>query len=321
MKNQNRKKKIGIITLSALVTIGGIAATMAYFSTSTEFVNSFKLGNPEAEFMEEFEAPNPDDMIYGGEYTKTGKVINSGEQPVVARAKIEAVWGDGTTKNVLDPVPTDPPVEDPSYPRDPRDVNGATLNFGGTAKFPNDVNDFPFAATATSNDGKWVYVPAVKTPDFGYFYYNKIIKPKENGVAGVSSELLDSVYVSAALGETKKTEALYFLKGDYADYKEAKTALDNLATNVFKKQDDFVKENAPGAIMVVAQASELIYPDFKGKELKVTISSLIIQADDESVQAAFGIESNSENPALKAIYDGWKTDGLVTKNELPQTES
>lgn len=306
MEKQNKRNKVGVISLVALLAIGLIAGTIAYFSVNTEFVNKFQVKNPEAQFVEEFEAPDPGELISGSEFRKSGKVINTGESLVVARAQIKAEW-EGGIPNELNP--------DPGNTGNPLDKFASTLNFGTTVQ-NGTLTGFPFNFTATGTvTAPWIYVPAEKAGDFGYFYCRDTVAAKKGDNNGESGPLLDNVYISEALGKTDKTEPLYFAKGAYTNYDDAKKDFEANTGAVFASQEDF-KADAKNKdeVMEAIQSATLTYKEFKDAKLNVTISSLIVQADDRSVGAAYG-NTFKTGGKTQPIYDSWVVSGLEEKEK------
>lgn len=324
MKKQNKKNRLAIISLVALLSLGFTAGTIAYFSTATSFDNIFAVGNPEAQIVEEFTPPG-EELIYGGTFDKKAFVANTGDYPVIARAKVNAYWqkttkhetlGDLTRWSIADTGETNYyKAEDGKYYTEAAGVyteftgklpdgvvaqdivdNGYTdqqgvardaaiLNFGKTADFS--TNQKETGWTSDDNTGKWYY------DTDKWFYYNAPVAAKTT-----SDMLLDSVTISETLGETKDTAKIWYVKSDYdkwikdiANVQEPTKYTTSAAASAAS-----IAANGDGKATGVHK-SELINTDFANARLTVTISGEVIQADEESYKAAGWAYTNK---------DGWK---------------
>ena len=258
MKKINlRSKKWGIISLVMVLVIGIVAGTLAYFYTNFDVTNTFTTGKADAKFVENFEAPGPDELIYGNTYKKEGTVVNSGEYDVIARAKVLVKW-DSDQENLL---------VDTTY--------GATLNFSNSVD--SDTNAYAtywpasvFSGTKDTVNGYWQY------EDDGYFYFKRAASGTHlaNSIyAGETSvKLLGSVTFASELGNTTTTTNWY-VKSAYdanpttAQAYSTQAAASAAAALLSEKEICFVSE------------SSLIYDRFKDSQFLVQIVGDIQQAD------------------------------------------
>lgn len=87
-REKNNKKKMLIVSgISILTILGG---TLAYFTTSSSFANSFKAALYQNEIIEKFESPT--NWTPGTTTEKTVKVTNTGSIPMAVRAKYTEKW-------------------------------------------------------------------------------------------------------------------------------------------------------------------------------------------------------------------------------------
>ena len=93
MKNQNKKEKnnkkklLVVLGISILTVLGG---TIAYFTTSTDITNLFKVGLYQHEIVEEF--VSPDNWTPGTTTPKTIEVTNNGSISMAVRASYTENW-------------------------------------------------------------------------------------------------------------------------------------------------------------------------------------------------------------------------------------
>ena len=90
-----KNKKI-LVALLALVLVGLIGTTVAYYTTTATFNNDFTTGTYSTSIVEEFESPN--NWTPGTTTTKKVNVKNNGSVEVAVRAKYTESWtaSDGT---------------------------------------------------------------------------------------------------------------------------------------------------------------------------------------------------------------------------------
>ena len=98
-EKKNRKKLFIVAGISALTIISG---TLAYFTTSTNFINDFKSGLYQNKVEETFVAPT--NWTPGDTTTKEIKVTNTGSITMAVRAKYTEKWTskDGTNLSLKD---------------------------------------------------------------------------------------------------------------------------------------------------------------------------------------------------------------------------
>ncbi len=85
---KSSKKKFAVI--AALVAIGSVGLTYAYFQTSDIFINKFDVAKYAPTIEENFESPS--DWVPGMTTPKTVEVTNNGSIPLVVRVSYEEYW-------------------------------------------------------------------------------------------------------------------------------------------------------------------------------------------------------------------------------------
>ncbi|MEG2044873.1 MAG: BsaA family SipW-dependent biofilm matrix protein [Clostridia bacterium] len=284
MKKTKGKKqsKVAVIALAALLLVGTVAGSLAYFSTTATFNNVFTVGTIKGNIVETFQNPTKEQVAMGGTFAKSAKAVNTGEVPLLARAKVDAVWSGGTrpgTDNVF-PAGGEPGVENTAV---------ATLNFGtatnATADFS--VNAFTkFAAdvgktiSADTNGGKWFY-----STD-GYFYYKDVLT---NGAGATSEDLMKSVTVSSHISDATTTYQLVYNDGTVDKTITGATEAAVKATFA----TDYGTAH-PGTAYTLKVVTTSTYTNFAGQTLTVTITGDVIQADQATFDAVKGTATGTD---------------------------
>ena len=114
---ENNRQKTVIVAIVALMIVGVIGTTIAFFNSETVFQNQFKTPAHESEFTEEF--TSPENWLPGDEEKKEVSVKNTGEYDIAVRISYTEEWigGDGVTRLPL--------VQD----QDGTEVRAAIINF------------------------------------------------------------------------------------------------------------------------------------------------------------------------------------------------
>ena len=114
---ENNRQRTVIVAIVALMIVGVIGTTIAYFTSETVFRNQFKTPAHESEFTEEFSSP--ENWLPGDEEKKEVSVKNTGEYDIAVRISYTEEWigGDGVTQLPL--------VQD----QDGTEVRAAIINF------------------------------------------------------------------------------------------------------------------------------------------------------------------------------------------------
>lgn len=89
-KIRSSKGKTLVVSIISLLTIMG--GTLAYFTTSTSFTNTFKAGKYQNQIVEEFTAPT--NWTPGTTTSKTVKITNNGTINMAVRASYTEKWTD-----------------------------------------------------------------------------------------------------------------------------------------------------------------------------------------------------------------------------------
>lgn len=252
MKRKNNK--IAIAAIFALLVVGLLAGSLAYFSTNYSMDNTFSLNKVGANFVEEFEAPQEGELIYGNTYNKSGQLMNNGNEPVIARAKIRAEWKNADDQIVDNKIATGP------------DKFAATLNFGSSADFT--TTDYTSFHKRATGNGKWVY----HADD--YFYYQNIVASKTN-----SDKLLESVTFSTDIGESTISKK-YYIKSMYDAWQADTTKPEPTS---YATQSDATTAANGGSITCI-EVRTMTYPGFEKAVLTVKIEGEIIEYNAEAYE-------------------------------------
>ena len=90
---ENKKKRVWpIVAIIALLAIGLIGATLAYFTSTDTFANVFQTKTYSTEVTEVFDSP--DDWVPGTETSKTVTAKNTGDVDVAVRVSYTEAWVD-----------------------------------------------------------------------------------------------------------------------------------------------------------------------------------------------------------------------------------
>ncbi|MEG1981939.1 MAG: BsaA family SipW-dependent biofilm matrix protein [Clostridia bacterium] len=284
MKKTKGKKqsKVAVIALAALLLVGTVAGSLAYFSTTATFNNVFTVGTINGNIVETFQNPTKEQVAMGGTFAKSAKAVNTGDVPLLARAKVDAVWTGGVR----------PTPDDNVFPAGGQTgvagTDVATLNFGLATATPTadfSVNAFTkFAADVggstvkgTSN-AKWFY-----STD-GYFYYKDVLTKN----AATSADLMKSVTVSNHISDATTTYQLVYNDGT-AD-KTITGATEAAVKATFAT--DYGTAH-PGTAYTLKVVTTSTYTNFAGQTLTVTITGDVIQADQATFDAVKGTASGT----------------------------
>lgn len=263
MKIKKQNNKVAVLALSSLLVVGMVAGTLAVFNTDFEVGNNFKVGNPGGKFVETFKAPTSE-IVYDGEFEKSGSVYNLGEVALYAKAEITAEWsGDNNDFNGV--------LEDKLNPS--KNKFAATLNFEDTA----DITDFePDNIGVTSSNNKtasWKY----DSNKNAFLYYGADgtetkqvpIPAKEESKPFLSSVKFDKNDLVEVEGSNK-----YYI-ADGWDSINKKPTLTATPYDTQDKAVDALKLSAStDRNIYYYEESVLTHPDYKG-ELDVTITCVL----------------------------------------------
>lgn len=87
MEKKNKKKILMVLGISILTVLGG---TIAYFTTSTDITNFFKVGLYQHEIVEEF--VSPENWTPGTTTNRTVEITNQGSISMAVRASYTEKW-------------------------------------------------------------------------------------------------------------------------------------------------------------------------------------------------------------------------------------
>lgn len=98
-----KNKKMPLIALAIIAIVGVVGVTLAYFTSSAEFLNTFKTKAYKTELTENFVSPK--DWTPGATTNKLVQVKNTGDIPIAARVTLTEEWkteGGDTLPNTLE---------------------------------------------------------------------------------------------------------------------------------------------------------------------------------------------------------------------------
>ena len=90
MDKKEKKNKKGLLTLLGVGILTVIGSTVAYFTTSTDILNKFKVALYQNEIVEKFESPS--DWTPGTTTSKTVTVKNTGSIDMAVRVSYTEEW-------------------------------------------------------------------------------------------------------------------------------------------------------------------------------------------------------------------------------------
>lgn len=186
------KKILGIAALAAVTAVGG---SFAYFQQTMVADNPFDTGTYNTTMQETFNPADGEDWQPGATVNKEVKVVNTGDQPVVVRAKFDEKW---TRKGATTPFKSISAAEDATdggtSSKKITNVYQAPTEAGGTDGSTNGL----FAADDTvvqknlATPSKWILGAD------GWYYYISEVQPA--GETGSETDLLlESVTLASDL--------------------------------------------------------------------------------------------------------------------------
>ncbi|MEG1887217.1 MAG: BsaA family SipW-dependent biofilm matrix protein, partial [Oscillospiraceae bacterium] len=208
MKKVKGKKqnKVAIAALTALFTVGIVAGSLAYFSTNSEFKNIFTVGKPSGGIVETFENPSNEQVARGGIFPKSAVATNTGETPLLARAKITAAWTSTVmpaptfTNELATGIPAAKLMFGAAAANDPTDGATADFSVNKFTGFACDVADDTVAKV--TKDAKWYY-----STD-GYFYCKDKLQPNTT-----STSLLKALSISNTIADATTVYEIKYNNG------------------------------------------------------------------------------------------------------------
>lgn len=187
MKKTNKKSSLALTSLLALLVVGLVGGTFAWFTDQADFKNEFKTGDFSDEIWEEF-VPE-DNWTPGATVDKKVFVKNTGDVPIVARVKFSEEWTNGASNSFQ--------KADGSWDA------AAVKNF----------------ATDLENKG-WILITEPDENGVEYpveAYYTKVLNKDD-----VTTTLLESVTMNKDIPTTTYSKATYYdEKGDIVTDPEA----------------------------------------------------------------------------------------------------
>lgn len=192
-----RKNRLALISIAALLVIGIIAGTYAYFSQNAQFPNVFKTKPFESTSTETFTPP--EDWTPGTTTDKTVTTTNTGETNEIVRVWYEEKWVNANGAEIS------PVFGDPAE-------SAAIKNLANTTDWVKGADgDKPAGGTETN-------------PFSDYYYYQKVLAPGE-----ATSTFLDSVTFNPNVptDSTTSKEEIKDAEGNVTGYKSTTTSTGN----------------------------------------------------------------------------------------------
>lgn len=265
-------KKRNIAALAGVAAIFAVGGSLAYFNQTMEVENNFDTAKFGSTLVEDFKPSEGKDWQPGVEVNKDVVVTNTGDVPVVVRAKMDEKWmrDDATFKTIL-----------------AEDENGkaivTVLQGAGTEEDAEDGLTDPDKTVVhkTLNTDDWILA------DDGWYYYVTAIPAAGEGVTNTTSKFLDAVKLAdnADMGKFVN-EKSYQLIGEetWRPFPEE---------NGKTVSEDRLEEmmTAEGKEIAKIQSDVAVDKDAKGysdADYTLTITAEVVQATKEAVNATFG---------------------------------
>ena len=263
MKN---KKVLAVLGLAVVVAAGG---TLAYFNQTHVAENQFDTGNYDTKLVETFNPKDGDDWKPGAEVNKDVEVENTGDVPVVVRAKLDETWSrDGEVIKKIGAVENKGVIITP-WQENPTD---------GLVE-----NDLTVVEKAIGS--KWI-----QGPD-GWFYYEDMVEP------GVTTQkFLDSVTLISDVDMGNRERSYTVTCSKIADPFDL----------VEKGYGSFIQEDGSIDLEGLSDALGLVKGDelkvdyeekvveglegYSDADYTLTITAEVVQATDDAVDEAFGTQ-------------------------------
>lgn len=263
MKN---KKVLAVLGLAVVVAAGG---TLAYFNQTHVAENQFDTANYDTKLVETFNPKDGDDWKPGAEVNKDVEVENTGDVPVVVRAKLDETWSrDGEVIKKIGAVENKGVIITP-WQENPTD---------GLVE-----NDLTVVEKAIGS--KWI-----QGPD-GWFYYEDMVEP------GVTTQkFLDSVTLKSDvdMGKREKsytvtcskiTDPFDLVEQGYGSLiqEDGSVDLEGLSDALGLVKGDELKVDYEEKVMEGLEG-------YSDADYTLTITAEVVQATDDAVDEAFGTQ-------------------------------
>lgn len=255
-----------ILAILSLVALLLAGGTIAYYSSSMVTDNKLNTKEYKTEVVEKFK---PDtDMKPGAKIEKNVTVKNTGDYGLIARVKYEDKWN----KDAWQP-------KEKAYP----------LNETNKALKSTDVLSYNESNVAkvldATNENDWVLVD-------GYYYYNKVINP-EGAV-----KFLDYINVNPELDVVGNANIEYY----YTTAATEPSEIGADASNSWLKVDneEAIPKNSTFKKAVSLSAAD----SYSGANYSLVITTEVLQATKEAVDATTTWSTVATNPQLSDLYSG-----------------
>ena len=280
-------KKRNIAALVGVAAIFAVGGSLAYFNQTMEVENNFDTAKFGSTLVEDFKPSEGKDWQPGVEVNKDVVVTNTGDVPVVVRAKMDEKWvrGNDEFKTIL--------AGD--------DKGDAIITVKQGAGMEEDTKD------GITETDKTVVSKKINTDDWilaedGWYYYISNVPAAGEGAANTTSKFLDAVKLAnnADMGKFVKIKS-YQLEGED---KWIEFPVENGEVVTEDRLEEMM--TADGKVITKIQSNVAIGTDKDGKPLAgysdadytLTITAEVVQATTDAVSAAFGEDFKA--PA------GWK---------------
>lgn len=256
MDKRKNKKLIGVIGLIAIMLIG---ATLAYFNQTLTAENPFDTGKYDSVLTEDFNPGDGENWEPNATVNKKIAVDNTGDYPIVVRAKFEDLW---TNKDSGDA------IFKSSIGRD--GTTGQLKDDDGLTKGDTSVVELIF------NGDKGVAENWTYNKDDGYWYYNETIPAgKSTGDFLTAVKLIENTDMGTY--EIKK----YYTNAD------TKPAKDNIGSDPEKQWVEYTTAEVPDGSKHNMTVTNQLNPGYSNANYVLKITAETVQATTDAVKDAF----------------------------------
>lgn len=266
---KNKKKLVAILALAVVVVLG---ATFAYFNQVLTAENPFDTGKYDSVLTEDFNPDDGENWEPGAEVNKKVAVENTGDYPIVVRAKFEDTWADKESGDIIFTSAigrdgTTGQVKDDDGLTPAEDTSVVKLIFNGTDGAAKD----------------WTY----NSTD-GYWYYNKVILSAEEA-AKVGEQPSTGNFLTAVQLIENADMGLYEVKKYWtkADPAPDKTKDESYGTNPKTQWVEYTGVVPDGSLHNLTKTVQT-EQGYSNADYTLKITAQTVQATKAAAEAAFG---------------------------------
>lgn len=294
------KNKKNAIALAALLGVGAVGGTLAYFNQTLTAENIFDTGVYDTELVEDFKPGDGENWKPGVNVNKDVIVQNTGTLPVVVRVKFEEKW---TRKDGEEPYHSIDTVLTKDEKAKGKDAAGeaAQNRFESIYQVkPGDGETVPDGDTEGDDsvvvkymdpDNMWVY----NSLD-GYYYYKNVVPGKDSdGTVYKTEKILDSVTlienVDMGLYDELRTYTTY-VAGNADDVPAEEWAEFPKKDGEYISTKDLRDQLKPAEITFMKSKTNLdeTYRGYSDSDYVLTITAQTVQATNHAVATVFDLK-------------------------------